>query len=75
MSEPDGWHVVTTVEIVFGQDTDAERHAVARFVGVLLPGQSQLISVPVAIGERQRALRVRRIGNWIEVAPIAGLSS
>jgi hypothetical protein len=75
VSEPDGWHVVTTVDIVFGQDTDAERHAVARFVGVLLPGQSQLISVPVAIGERQRALRVRRIGNRIEVAPIAGLSS
>jgi hypothetical protein len=35
-----------------GQDGDAEKHAVVRFSSVLLPGQSQLISVPVAIGER-----------------------
>jgi hypothetical protein len=75
VSEPDGWHVVTTVDTVFGQDTDAERHAVARFAAVLLPGQSQLISVPVAIGERQQILRVRRIGDRIEVAPVAGPST
>lgn len=75
VSEPDGWHVVTTVDIVFVQDTGAERHAVARFAAVLLPGQSQNISVPVAIGERQRVLHVRRIGDRIEVAPVAGPST
>jgi hypothetical protein len=39
---------------------------------VILPGQSQLISVPVTIGERQRVLRVRRLGNRIEVALMPG---
>jgi hypothetical protein len=75
VSEPDGWRVVTTVDIVFGQDTDAERHAVARFAAVLLPRPSQHISVPVAIGVRQQVLRVRRIGDRIEAAPVAGLST
>ena len=56
------------------------RQAAARWIGatfaaVLMPGQSQLISVPVVIGERQRALRVHRIGDRIEVAPVAGPST
>ena len=71
-SKPDGWHVVTTVDIVIGRAGEAEQHAVARFSSVILPGQSQLISVPVAIGERQQVLRVRRLGNRIEVALIPG---
>ena len=50
VSEPDGWHVVTTVDTVIEQNGDAEKHAVVRFSSVLLPGQSQLISVPFAIG-------------------------
>ena len=68
VSEPDGWHVVTTVDTVIAQDGDAEKHAVVRFSSVLLPGQSQLISVPFAIGERQQVLRIRRLGDRIEVA-------
>jgi hypothetical protein len=41
---------------------------------VLLPGQSQLISVPFAIGEQQQVLRVRRLGDEIEIARIPGSS-
>jgi hypothetical protein len=74
VSESDGWHVVTTVDAVTGQRGDAERHAVVRFSSLLLPGQSQLISVPVAIGERQQVLRIRRLGDQIEVARVHGSS-
>jgi hypothetical protein len=72
VSESDGWHVVTTVDTVIAQDGDAEKHAVVRFSSVLLPGQSQLISVPFAIGERQQVLRIRRLGDQIEVARVGG---
>ena len=72
VSEPDGWHVVTTVDTVIGQNGDAEKHAVVRFSSVLLPGQSQLISVPFAIGERQQVLRIRRLGDQIEIARVPG---
>lgn len=68
----DGWRVVTTVDTVVGQDGDAEGHAVVRFSSVLLPGQSQLISVPLAIGEQQQILRIRRLGDQIEVARVPG---
>ena len=70
--ESDGWHVVTTVDTMIGQDGDAEKHAVVRFSSVLLPGQSQLISVPCAVGERQQVLRIRRLGDRIEVARAPG---
>jgi hypothetical protein len=66
--QPDGWHVVTTVDTVIAQHSNAERHAVVRFEGMLLPGQSQVISVPFAIGERQRLLRIRRLGDQVQVA-------
>ena len=72
VSKPDGWHVVTTIDTVIGQNGDAEKHAVVRFSSVLLPGQSQLISVPFAIGERQPVLRIRRLGDRIEVARVGG---
>ena len=72
VSGPDGWHVVTTVDTMIEQNGDAEKHAVVRFSSVLLPGQSQLISVPFAIGERQQVLRIRRLGDQIEVARVGG---
>jgi len=68
----DGWQVVTTVDTVINLDSDAEQHAVVRFSAVLLPGQSQLISVPFAVGEQQKALRIRRLDNRIEIERIAG---
>ena len=72
VSGSDGWHVVTTVDTVIEQNGDAEKHAVVRFSSVLLPGQSQLISVPFAVGERQQVLRIRRLGDRIEVAQVDG---
>jgi hypothetical protein len=74
VSEADGWHVVTTVDAVIGQDGKADRHAVVRFSSLLQPGQSQLISVPSAIGERQQVLRIDRLGDQIKVAQIPGPS-
>ena len=68
----DGWHVVTTIDTVTERNGDAEKHAIVRFSSVLLPGQSQLVSVPSAIGERQQVLRIRRLGDRIEVARIDG---
>ena len=74
--EPDGWHVVTTVDIRLGedQDNDPRKRAVVRFSAVLLPGQLQRISVPVAIGERQQVLCLRRLGDRLEVARVFGPS-
>jgi hypothetical protein len=74
VSASDGWHVVTTVDTVFGLDGDAEKHAVVRFSAVLLPGQSQLISVPGTIGEPQQVLRIRRLGDHIEVVRLPASS-
>jgi hypothetical protein len=74
VSKPDGWHVVTTVDTVIGGHGDAEHQTVVRFSSVLLPGQLQLISVPFAIGEQQQVLRIRRLGDQIEVARVPGSS-
>ena len=66
----DGWHVVTTVDSVSRRGSAAENHAVVRFSAVLLPGQSQVISVPALAGKRQQLLRIRRDGDRIEVMRI-----
>jgi hypothetical protein len=71
VSESDGWQVVTTVDAVIGQDNE-EKHAVVRFSSLLLPGQSQLISIPFAIGAQQQVLRIRRLNDGIEVARVPG---
>jgi hypothetical protein len=72
VARSDGWHVVITVGTVIERNSDADKHAVVRFSSVLLPGQSQLISVPFAIGEQQQVLRIRRLGDRIEVARVPG---
>jgi hypothetical protein len=72
VNQSDGWHVVTTVDTVIDGNGDADRHAIVRFSSVLLPGQSQSISVPFATGKRQQVLRIRRLGNRIEVARVDG---
>jgi len=72
VSTSDGWHVVTTVDTIVAQDGEAEEHAVVRFSSVLQPGQSQVISVPFAPGEQQQILRIRRLGDGIEVARVPG---
>jgi hypothetical protein len=70
VSKSDGWHVVTTIDSVTERNGDAEKHAIVRFASVLLPGQSQLVSVPSAIGERQQVLHIRRLGDRIEVTRV-----
>jgi hypothetical protein len=69
------WQVVTTVDVVTAPDSEAETHAVVRFAAELLPGQSQLISVPVAIDAQQQVLRISRVGDRIEVARVVGPST
>jgi hypothetical protein len=71
VSKSDGWHVVTTVDTATG-NREAGKHAIVRFSSVLQPGQSQLVSVPSAIGERQQVLHIRRLGDRIEVARVEG---
>jgi len=71
----DVWQVVTTVDVVTAPGSDAETHAVVRFAAELLPGQSQLISVPVAIDAQQQVLRISRVGDRIEVARVLGSST
>src|SRR5689334_21767713 len=70
VGKSDGRHVVTTVDTVIARDTEAETHAVVRFSSVLLPGKSQQISVPIAIGESHKILRIQRSGNQTEVAQV-----
>ena len=73
--QKDAWQVVTTVDVVTAPNSEAENHAIVRFAAELLPGQSQLISVPVAIDAQQQVLRIRRVGDRIEVAQILGPST
>jgi hypothetical protein len=75
VAEPDGWHVVTTIDIVLGRGDVSDQHAVARFSAVLFPGQVQEISVPYAIGEQQQVLRVRRLDDRIEIARVPSSST
>lgn len=66
-SAADGWHVVTTIDTATDEDKPAARHAVVRFTSVLQPGQSQLISVPAAVGKASPTLRIHRLADRIEV--------
>ena len=71
ISASDGWHVVTTLDTVADRDSAVERHAVVRFTSVLQPGQSQLISVPAALGETSASLRIRRAAEGIEITRLS----
>ncbi len=73
VDQADGWHVVTTVDTTVGDDSQPERsrHAVVRFSARILPGQSQVISVPGLPGSSPQALRVRRLGDRIEVTLVS----
>jgi hypothetical protein len=80
VDEADGIHVVTTIDTIVAAEAglNAERHAVVRFSALILPGQSQVISVPGPVGSPQQALRIRRLSNQsggfrVEVERIPGL--
>jgi hypothetical protein len=72
-SQEDGWHVVTIVQFAPLPDEPADKYAVVRFSSVLLPGQSQVISLPMALGEPSEALRIARIGDRVTVARVPGV--
>ena len=74
-SAADGWHVVTTVDTVVAADTETEQHLIVRFSATLQPGQEQLVSVPGAPGTEQQALRIRRVGDNIQMMRIADPST
>lgn len=66
ISQPDGWHVVTTI----GTKADCEAdniHSIMRFSALLAPGQTQSISVPVKEDEAQPTLLISRVADRIEV--------
>ena len=65
VDEADGIHVVTTIDAVVGGETvpEQDRHAIVRFSALILPGQSQVISVPGPVGSQSQVLRIRRLGN------------
>jgi hypothetical protein len=67
VSQSDGWHVVTTVDTKTSAGSETDKHAVVRFSAVLQPGQSHSISIPVAVGEKQPLLLIRRVSDRIEV--------
>ena len=69
VDQSDGWHVVTTVDTIVGDGSLPEqgRHAIVRFSALILPGQSQVISVPGSPGSPTEALHIRRLADRIEV--------
>ncbi|HEY2133529.1 MAG TPA: hypothetical protein VGH36_11210 [Acetobacteraceae bacterium] len=70
VSTAEGWNVVTTIDTVTGDEAASDRavHAVVRFSSLILPGQSQVISVPEQVGLPARELHIRRLHDRIEVA-------
>ena len=70
-SASDGWHVVTTVDTVVAADTETEQHLSVRFSATLLPGQEQLVAVPGEVGTDQMALRIRRVGDQVQMTRVA----
>ena len=70
-SASDGWHVVTTIDTVVAADTETEQHLIVRFSAMLMPGQEQLVTVPGAVGTEQMALRIRRVGDQIQMTRVA----
>lgn len=67
VDEADGIHIVTTIDTVAGGEAThkPEQHSVVRFSALILPGQSQMISVPGPVGSQPQALRIRRLSNQL----------
>jgi len=74
--QSEGWHVVTTVDSIVGEDaqTAQSHHAVVRFTANMMPGQSQVVSVPGPAGGSAPSLRIRRLGDRIEVTRVQDAS-
>jgi len=72
VSGADGFDVITTIDTRAGEGGD--RGGIVRVSSRLLPGQSQVISVPAAIGQPQPTLRIRRVADRVEVENATPLS-
>ena len=72
VDEADGFHVVTTIDTIVGGTAvlEPDRHAIVRFSALILPGQSQVISVPGLAGSQTQAPRIRRLRNHGGLADI-----
>ena len=69
----DGRHVVTTVDTVLSAATGQgeDRHAIVRFAAILLPGQTQTVSVPTADKTQPHELRISRSGDRIDLSLVS----
>ena len=63
VDEAQGLRVVTTIDSVTGEGSGSPHHSVVRFSALILPGQSQVISVPGPVGAQPPMLQIRRLGN------------
>ena len=63
VDEAQGTRVVTTIDSVSAEEAGAPHHSVVRFSALILPGQTQLISVPGPEGAQTPALQIRRLSN------------
>ena len=63
IDEAQGIRVVTTIDSVIGEAPSSPRHSVVRFSALILPGQSQVITVPGPEGAQTPRLQIRRLGN------------
>lgn len=64
--EPEGFRVVTTVQVDTADDDGLDATPV-RFVVTLAPGQAATVSVPRDAGRNAIELRIARIGDRIEI--------
>ena len=76
VDEPDGFHVITTVDTVSRGRVDREdHHAIVRFSTTIQPGEMQTISVPGPYGSPSHTMHIRRLGDQIEVLASRGRAS
>lgn len=65
VDEADGIHVVTTINATAGSESAPgfQQRTLMRFSALILPGQSQMITIPGPDGSQQQVLRIRRLSN------------
>ncbi|GGF00035.1 hypothetical protein GCM10011611_02030 [Aliidongia dinghuensis] len=73
VDDANGRQVVTTVDTLIPDATGRgeDHHAIVRFSAHLLPGQSQLVSVPTVAGAEPQELQIRRSAAGIEITRVS----
>ena len=71
----DGRHVVTTIDTVVSDATGRgeDRHAIVRFAAILLPGQTQTVSVPTLDKTQPHELRISRTDDRIDLSLVSSV--